>query len=270
MRTLAGRSFALAALSGLALTWLSPASAEQLVKFDSAGAKIAKSKPGARIQGYLTRPDGQGPFPAVVLLHSCLGLPATRKSIADVFAGWGYVVLFVDDFTTRGIKETCAEEFRESISDAYGALAFLSKLPFVDPRRIGAVGYSQGADTALEIASSRFVAAFAVPGGAKFKVATAFYPPCENLGEVDLKIPTLILIGALDDVTPAADCERLAKAQSGAGVKLVVYPAARHGFDNPEFADGLRVSGMLLRYDRDAAERSWAEVRDFLAGKLAR
>jgi dienelactone hydrolase len=286
LRTFACRCFAVAALSGLELIRLSPASAEQLVKFDSAapllhqaeghlagdGAKIGKSEPGAPIQGYLTRPSGHGPFPAVVLLHSCLGLPATRRSIADVFAGWGYVALFVDDFATRGIKETCAVDFPEGVSDAFGALAFLSTLPFVDPKRIGAVGYSQGADTALEIASSRFVAAFEVPDEVKFKVAAAFYPPCENQAGARLQIATLILVGGLDDVTPAADCQRLAKTQPGhsSNMKLVVYPGARHGFDNPEFADGTRVSGMLLEYDRGAAEQARAEMHDFLAAKLAR
>ncbi len=286
LRTFACGCFALAALSGLASTRLSPASAEELVKFDSAaprlhrveehlageGGKIAESKPGAPIRGYLTRPNGHGPFPAVVLLHSCLGLPATRRSIADAFAGWGYVALFVDDFTTRRVKESCAEDFGEGLSDAFGALAYLSRRPFVDPGRIAAVGYSQGADTALEIASSRFVSAFEVPHGVKFKVAAAFYPPCDNLGNAELKIPTLVLVGELDDVTPAADCRRLAKAQPGGGadLKLVVYPGAHHGFDNPQFADGMRISGMLLKYDRDAAERSRSAMHDFLATKLAR
>ncbi len=287
VRTFVCECFVVAALSALASIRPSPASAdEQPVKFDSAaprlhqaeghlagaGAKIADGKLGAPIQGYLTRPNGRGPFPAIVLLHSCLGLPATRQSMANVFAGWGYVTLFVDDFTTRGVKETCAEDFSEGVSDAFGALAFLSKLPFVDPRRIGAVGYSQGGDTALEIASSRFVSAFALPGEVKFKVAAAFYPPCENLGNAELKIPTLILVGELDDVTPAADCERLAQAQPShvSAVKLVVYPGAGHGFDNPDFADGLRVLGMSLRYDRDAAELSGSELRAFLATRLTR
>lgn len=285
LRTFACRCFAVVALLGLESTRQSPVSTEQLVKFDSAaprlpqfeehldrnGAKIAKKKPGVLIQGYLTKPSGHGPFPAVILLHSCLGLPANKRSIADVFAGWGYVALFVDDFTTRGIKETCAEDFSEGVSDAFGALLYLSRLPFVDPKRIAAVGYSQGADTVLEIASSRFVSTFEIPNDLKFKVAAAFYPPCENQANVKLEIPTLILIGELDNVTPAADCERLAKAQSGDGsdLKLVVYPGAHHGFDNPGFADGIRVSGMWLKYDRDAAEHSRSEMHDFLAARLA-
>jgi len=73
-------------------------------------------------------------------------------------------------------------------------------------------------------------------------------------------------------VTPAVDCERLAKRQSGdrSQVNLVVYPGAAHGFDDPEFAGGKRLFGMGLKYDPDAAERSRAALRDFPAAKLAR
>ena len=267
MRIFALRCLAIAALSGLEGSSAPAAFAETLVKFDSAA-------PGARmpdIQGYLTRPKGQGTFPAVVLLHSCLGLPADKRSLANRIAGWGYVALFVDDFTTRGIQETCAVDFKQALSDAYGALALLSRLPYVDPARIAAIGFSQGADTALEIASRRYAAEYAGAGGPKFKAAAAFYPPCDNQANVELEIPTLILIGGSDDVTPAADCERLAKRQgSDSEVKLVVYPGARHLFDDPAFAGGKRVLGMLLEYDRNAARRAWTALRDFLAAKLAR
>jgi dienelactone hydrolase len=286
MRALACRCFAVAALSGLAFTPPSPASAADLVKFESAAprpeqdddhladdsAKIAENKPGAPIQGDLSKPNGDGPFPAVVLLHSCLGLPTNKQSIAETFAGWGYVALFVDDFTTRGVRETCATDFAEGVSDAFGALAFLSKLPYVDPNRIAVVGYSQGGDTALQIASARFASAFAIPRNLNFKAVVAFYPPCANQANVRLNIPTLILIGDSDDVTPAADCERLARNQAGHGpdVRLVVYPGAYHLFDNPGLAAGRRLFGMRLKYDAQAAGQSKAEMRGFLAPKLAR
>jgi dienelactone hydrolase len=236
-----------------------PASAESLVKFMSAGR-------GESVQGYLTKPKGAGPFPAVVLLHTCLGLPANRRSVGENFAAWGYVALFVDDFATRSLKETCGADFPQALPDAYGALAYLSALPEVDPARIAAVGFSQGADTALRIASS------APAGGAepRFKAAAAFYPPCANISGAKLQIPTLIMIGAKDDVTPASDCARLAAAQADGTVKLVVYPGARHGFDLPEFGRGTQVLGMTIAYDRPAAEKSKAELRDFLGSRLGR
>ena len=267
MRTRILRRLTGAALLGL-LTLVGPetlasaASGEEGVTFPGAAG-------GRDIHGSLTRPDGRGPFPAVVLLHSCLGLPANRRAIESEIAGWGYVALFVDDFSGRGLKETCAVDFPDGLSDAYGALTFLSRLPAVDPSRIAAVGFSQGADTALTIAASRQESRLPIPPGLAFKAAAAFYPPCANQSGARLRIPTLILVGAEDAVTPAADCERLAKSQPG-DVDIVVLPNAGHGFDLPEFRGGRRVLGMWLSYDPDAAKRSWAELRRFLAKRLAR
>ena len=204
-----------AALAGLMILG-APASADELVKFASAGR-------GDPIQGYLTRPKGAGPFPAVVLLHTCLGLPANRRCDRRRARGWGYVALFVDDFATRGLKETCTVDFPQGVADAYGALGFLAGQPLVDATRIAAVGFSQGGDTALKIAASPTAA-----GAPAFKAAAAFYPPCANEADAALAIPTLILVGAKDDVTPAADCAALAKRQAPGMVKLVVYPGAAH------------------------------------------
>ena len=223
------------------------------MKFDSAATA---TRPGAPLQGYLTKPKGEGPFPAVVLLHSCLGLPSNRQALGETFAGWGYVALFVDDFATRGLKETCSREFGEAVPDALGALAYLATLPFVDASRVAAVGYSQGGDTALRLASTR----------PDFKAAIAVYPPCANQANAALQIPTLILIGKLDEVTPAEDCEALAKAQRNA--KLVVFPGASHLFDDPGVSGGKRVFGMWLKYDAGAAAKARAEMRAFLGAKL--
>ena len=80
----------------------------------------------------------------------------------------------------------------------------------------------------------------------------------------------MILVGDKDEVTPAADCAALAKRQAPGAVKLVVYPGAAHGFDLPEFGAGRQVMGMTLAYDRNAAQRAWAELRDFLKARLGR
>src|SRR3954447_10825616 len=79
------------------------------------------------VDGFLTRPDGPGPFPAIVHLHGCGGLPDDVKRGANSFASdrlavWGYVTLVVDSFTRRGIDNTCSGEFAPSVADAYGAL----------------------------------------------------------------------------------------------------------------------------------------------------
>ena len=252
---------ALASLVGLSCA--SPASADEPVTFPAA---VAGGQSGAEIRGYLAKPKGAGPFPAVVLLHSCLGLPSNRRAIEAALTDQGYVALFVDDFSTRGLKETCAVDFPQGSADAYGALGYLARLASVDPARIAVVGFSQGADTALKIAASRSAASSA---GLKFRAAAAFYPPCANVEGERLSIPTLILVGSGDGVTPAADCERFAGGQSGKA-RLIVYPDAAHCFDDPAFRGGKSVLGMILKYDPAAAKRAKQDLRAFLAEALGR
>ena len=127
-------------------------------------------------------------------------------------------------------------------------------LPEVDPSRIAAVGFSQGADTALTIAASGSAPRFAIPDGPERSAPRRpSIRPAPTVAGERLALPTLILVGAADAVTPAADCERLARS-SPARVRLVVYPGAGHCFDDP----GIRrrqaaVLGMTLNYDADAA-----------------
>ena len=262
-------------LVGLLAGRSAPALADERVKFDSAVTRSGQGpagvgQPGAAIEGYLTKPSGDGPFPAVILLHSCLGLPPDRSAIGKMIASWDYVALFVDDFGTRDLKQTCTVDFPESVADAYGALNYIARFAFVDRTRIAALGYSQGADTALTIASGRFASAFVLPQGAEFKAAAAFYPPCANQGGARLALPTLVLVGDRDNVTPAADCARLARVQPHgiSKVKLIVLAGADHVFDNPGFTGGARVYGMWLKYDGAAAEQAKAELHRFLAIEL--
>jgi len=231
------------------------ASPDRIVSFESAA--------GEAIRGALSMPSGAGPFPAVVLLHSCLGLPSNRRAIETALADAGYAALFVDEFSTRGLKETCAVDFPQLVADAFGALAFLAGRPDVDSARIAVVGFSQGGDGALAAAASP-----AGANGLAFQAAAAFYPPCANEAGKRLAIPTLIVVGSADTVTPAADCRRLAQGQDN--VRLSVLPAAGHCFDDPAFAGGKSVMGMMLRYDAAAARRGMAGLIAFLHDSLGR
>jgi dienelactone hydrolase len=261
--------------------------ADEVVTFDSARYLVGslqqrlarergepiKRRPADTIEGYLSKPAGAGPFPAIVHLHGCGGLSAQRrKQDSEQFTRWGYVTLMVDSFTTRGIKQACTEwpKFDRQL-DALGALAYLAKLPFVDRKRIAVVGYSQGATTALEIASAQPVKLFDVEDTLKFKAAVAYYPMC-SAGADAFAIPTLILIGEFDDWSLAAECRRMMKRQDGKGlpVKLVVFPEVYHDFDYPDAGIyGTRYFGHWLRYNSDATVRAAAMARYFLTEKLA-
>ena len=80
----------------MADAWATPL---ERVEFESASQRFVSGKfiPGDRIQGDLAKPDGAGPFPAVVGLHGCAGMhDTTRQRLADELVAWGYVILLVD------------------------------------------------------------------------------------------------------------------------------------------------------------------------------
>ena len=250
---------ALKIMAAIACCWPVVAPAEELVRFDSAPFLMGliqqrqarergetPSQPADTIEAYLSKPDGSGPFPAVVYLHGCGGLSnRTRHRVADRTTGWGYVLLAVDSFATRGIKHSCDQNMPRRQGDAWGALRYLSGLGFVDPERIAIVGSSQGGIVGLQLASTRHVDLFAIPEEPKFRALVAYYPWCSVASE-QLTIPALILIGEADDWSSASECEGWMQRRAGKGapVKLVVYPGAYHDFDNPGLADGLRISGI--------------------------
>ena len=199
-----------------------PAHAAERVQFESARYQVGPLQrrlalerheplipaPAAVINGYLTKPGGPGPFPAIVHLHGCGGLPenfktaATKGQWSEQLAAWGYVVLAVDSFTARGINNTCSYIEPARVADAYGALAYLSHQPFVDANRIAVIGFSAGGIAALSIAESRDFELFENEAEHGFKAAVAFYPTCAS--DNAMKMPTLILIGGLDDWSRAA------------------------------------------------------------------
>ena len=261
-------------------------SAEQLVRFDSAAFAAGKlqqrlarehgetpaAMPTTSIDGYLSKPDGGGPFPAIVFLHGCSGLTlTTRERIADRMTGWGYVTLSVDSFASRGIAQACDQPTPYRQADALGALLYLSKLDFVDPNRIAVVGASQGGIVALQLASTQPAGPFSIPDELRFRAGVAYYPDCRAASDY-LTFPTLILIGELDDWAPANGCESWMQRRAGAGapVRLVTYPGAYHSFDVPTLRDGKRLYGHWLKYDPEAGLRSVAEMHSFLATELAK
>jgi dienelactone hydrolase len=228
---------------------------------------------GDHIQGYLAKPEGAGPFPAVIALHGCGGMTdRTKQKLVDELVDWGYVILLVDSFDTRGIAHTCTGGFIGFTdiagmrrSDAYGALDFLASQTFVDPQRVAAVGFSQGGWLSLLLAEANSSKLFFRSSNWRFRAVVAFYPLCKAVvGR--LVIPTLILIGALDDWTPAADCSEKIDAWRTDGVTLeqVVYPSVHHSFYYPELQPGRTMFGHWLEYNEETATDATSRMRVFL------
>src|SRR5262249_8783776 len=101
----------------------------------------------------------------------------------------------------------------------------------------GVLGFSMGGVSALTAAENGGIEHLSPR---KFRVVIAYYPYCEVART--MSVPTLVLIGALDDWTPAQACQELAErgANDGAPIELVVYPNAYHGFDVAILRPGLR------------------------------
>src|SRR5206468_10886843 len=94
-----------------------------------------------RIPGELSKPEGPGPFAAVVIMHDCSGLGSRSSGAparwAKELVGRGYVVLIPDSFTTRGFPDgVCTDPSPRRVDvsplrrnrDAYAALAHLRTL----------------------------------------------------------------------------------------------------------------------------------------------
>jgi len=78
--------------------------AAQIVQFPIASAEPAP----LLIRGTLRRPEGPGPFAAIVLLHGCEGdWRGIDERWGRRLAEWDYVALTVDSYGPRGIDDTC-------------------------------------------------------------------------------------------------------------------------------------------------------------------
>ena len=107
--------------------------------------------------GYLAVPEGEGPFPALVIVHEWNGLVDRVRQVADDFAAEGYVTLAADLFTGRtgANPEENMALVREAQSDMPGvvanlnaAVAYLKARPDVTGR-VGAMGWCFGGGIAL-------------------------------------------------------------------------------------------------------------------------
>ncbi|MEI7874333.1 MAG: dienelactone hydrolase family protein [Alphaproteobacteria bacterium] len=228
------------------------------------GQPIA-AQPSVELTGEFYRPAGDGPFPAVVQLHGCggRGLRETEDAAGAHIVALGYALLIVDSFGPRGVKERCGGNYWtdpvDRMADAYGALAWLAGQPFVDPERIALLGYSQGAMVALSAVSSGGEEALY---GRHFRAAIAYYPACYAFSGT-VSVPTLILIGDLDDWSLAADCQKMMAQRNGEGapLRLVVYPGAYHGFNAVSLRDKPRsYFGHHIEYNEAADRAALAET----------
>ena len=162
---------------------------------------------------------------------------------AATFNAEGIHYLALDSFTPRGLKSICATPNHlrtvsddDRAGDVASALAWLSGQPGVDVQRLGLIGRSHGAQAvlaSLNAAHERWKRQPVRPSA-----AIALYPGCaayNKLWSYEVQTPLHLMIGELDDWTPAAACATLAARIRRQSVRprfeFTVYPESHHAFD---------------------------------------
>jgi carboxymethylenebutenolidase len=183
--------------------------------------------------------------------------------------------MLVDSFGPRGVpggfKAGTYDERPDDINevtvrplDAYGGLAYLSRLPQVDPERVGLQGWSNGASATLATMATETLRAAGIDKRHGFRAALAFYPGCGLQGKFSggyvPYAPVRVLIGTADEEVSPQKCEALVRESHGKGhdIDIAVYRDATHDFDDP----GRKRQGVAANVE--AFEQSKATAAQFM------
>jgi carboxymethylenebutenolidase len=235
--------------------------------------------PDGRSNGTLHVPDGDGPWPGVLVLPDAGGARGTFRQMGDQLASMGYVALIPDIYYRAGDWEpfdvaTLFTDKQERarltgltsvltndriIADSGAYSDFLLARPEVWGAAIGITGYCLGGRMSLIAASGlgRKIAAAASFHGGRLAVADDPSSPHLAAGRITA---TVYVAGAGDDgsfTTEQAELLESALTDAGVDHTLEFYPA-RHGFavpDNPT-------------YDAEANARHWEALRQLYGAHL--
>jgi dienelactone hydrolase len=238
------------------------------------------------LHAQLYKPDGNGPFPAVIALHGCGGLGGHSEAILPRYRDWaeqllkdGKAVLLPDSYGSRELGPQCRVKERhvlarrERVADIMAARQWLVQQPWAAHDRISLMGWANGASALLWAVRPQLSSGNLDPD---FRSAVAFYPDCRvssGLGW-STRVPTLLLIGAKDDVSSPPACRQMIDGARGrsALARIVVYPGAYHDFDRanlPLHATGVSDAATPERghlgTDTEARADSQKRVAEWLA-----
>jgi carboxymethylenebutenolidase len=183
-------------------------------------------------RGYLAVPEGEGPFPALILIHEWNGLVDRVRQVADAFAAQGYIALAADVYqgrtgSSRDENMALVQEARGNpevlIANLDAAQRYLRDRPDVSGK-VGVMGWCFGGGVALSYAL----------GGEQHEATAIFYGSLiEDPAELArITHPVYGTFAELDQGIPPDQVERFAAALDSLGIDndIHVYDAVNHGF----------------------------------------
>jgi dienelactone hydrolase len=197
-----------------------------------------------RIQAYLYKPEGTGPFPLVIYNHgSRVGrerTPVPFRYVGGLLTKRGFGVLVPE---RRGYGQSDGPTFQEEVGrdrgpsmiarlqaetgDVLAALDYLKTLPWVDQQRLGIMGWSFGGMVTLFATnrSDRFKAAVNQAGGAlTWPISEAVRDALKDAAR-KTRTPLLLMVAKNDRTTESVTALAKILEERGAPHKLIVYDA---------------------------------------------
>jgi carboxymethylenebutenolidase len=212
------------------------------------------------IQGYLAKPTGKGPWPALIVIQEWWGLDPQTKSIADRFAGAGYLTfapdLYHGELARLGDNQTAAVLVQKYVLTAPTELEQVFDSLKKDPDctgKVGSVGFCFGGRMSLALGIRRPLDAICTfYGGGMQQLFDQFD---------SLKSPVLGLFGDQDVSIPAGTIEQFDQLLGKIGVhhEVIVYPDSGHAF--------FRDSDPSV-YKPEASKDAWKRVTKFFETNL--
>ena len=211
------------------------------IEYDSPGGTSGKMK------GYLVRPTGNGPFPAVIVIHENRGLNPHIEDIARRLAIEGFVALAPDGLSPIGGypgNDDDGKAMQASLdrgklrTDLLNGAKFLKKHELSNGK-LGAVGFCYGGGVVNFLATEM---------GADLNAGVPFYGASAKSGVDKIKAPLMIQM-AEDDKRINSMWPDYEKALKAAGVtyEAHTYPGTKHGFNN----------NSTPRYNAEQAKVAW-------------
>lgn len=221
--------------------------------------------PAGPIDALLDIPDGQGPWPGVVVIHDAIGYGHDKEAINSHVAAAGYVALTPNLFARGGWARCITKVMRDlsskqgrAVDDVLAARDHLQALPECTGR-VGVAGFCMGGRFALVLS----------PKG--FGASAPFYgtPLPGGLSEtLDGACPIVASFGSRDLTGRGAPAKlKRVLDQKGITNDIKEYAGAGHSFANKLPAQPLlRIAG--FGYDQAATEDAWARVFAFFREHL--